>query len=103
MLLNGFRNNMLVYIMEEQDKKKKNIENVKTWRLNNKDKYNKYQRNHYKKKMENEEERKKFNERCRINSKRLRDKKNNGEIKSKGRPRKPINIIISDIPLEAIN
>jgi hypothetical protein len=48
--------------MEEQDKKKKNSENVKAWRLNNKEKYNEYQRNHYKKKMEDEEERKRFNE-----------------------------------------
>tara|TARA_R110002126_G_scaffold31789_1_gene101911 strand:- start:471 stop:755 length:285 start_codon:yes stop_codon:yes gene_type:complete len=89
--------------MEEQDKKKKNSENVKVWRLNNKEKYNEYQRNHYKKKMENEEERKKFNERCRINSKRLRDEKNNGEIKPKGRPRKSHIVLINDIPLVAIN
>lgn len=85
--------------MEEQDKKKKNSENVKAWRLNNKEKYNEYQRNHYKKKMENEEERKKFNERCRINSKRLREQKNNGETKPKGRPRKQHIVLINDIPI----
>ena len=85
--------------MEEQDKKKKNSENVKVWRLNNKEKYNEYQRNHYKKKMENEEERKKFNERCRINSKRLREQKNNGQQKSKGRPRKEHIVLINDIPI----
>lgn len=89
--------------MEEQDKKKKNIENVKVWRSNNTEKYNEYQRNYFKKKMENEEERKKFNERCRINSKRLRDKKNNGEQKPKGRPRKEIIVYINEIPLGAIN
>jgi len=90
---------MLVYKMEEQDKKKKNSENVKVWRLNNKEKYNEYQRNHYKKKMENEEERKKFNERCRINSKRLREEKNNGKQKPKGRPRKEHIVLINDIPI----
>jgi hypothetical protein len=72
--------------MEEQDKKKKNIENVKAWRLNNTEKYNEYQRNYFKKKMENEDERKKFNERCRINSKRLREQKNNGQQKPKKTP-----------------
>ena len=56
-----------------------------------------------KKKMEDEEERKKFNERCRINTKRLRDKKNNGELKPKGRPRKSHIVLINEIPLEAIN
>ena len=85
--------------MEEQDKKKKNSENVKVWRLNNKEKYNEYQRNHYKKKMENEEERKKFNERCRINWKRLREEKNNGQQKPKGRPRKEHIVLINDIPI----
>jgi len=53
--------------------------------------------------MEDEEERKRFNERCRINSKRLRDKKNNGETKAKGRPRKEHIVLINEIPLEAIN
>ena len=89
--------------MEKIDKNKKNIENVKAWRLKNKEIYNEYQRNYYKKKMENEEERKKFNERCRINTKRLRDKKNNGELKPKGRPRKSHIVLINEIPLEAIN
>jgi hypothetical protein len=89
--------------MEEQDKKKRNSDNVKAWRMKNKELYNEYQRNHYKKKMENEEERKKFNERCRLNSKRLRDKKNNGETKPKGRPRKEHIVLINEIPLEAIN
>ena len=86
----------------EEDKKKKNIQNVKTWRSNNTEKYNEYQRKYFKKKMENEEERKKFNERCRLNSKRLRDKKNNGETKPKGRPRKEHIVLINEIPLEAI-
>ena len=89
--------------MEKIDKNKKNIENVKAWRLKNKEIYNEYQRNYYKKKMEDEEERKKFNERCRINTKRLRDKKNNGELKTKGRPRKQHIVLINEIPLEAIN
>jgi len=74
--------------VDETEKKINNIENVKLWRKNNTEEYNDYQRNHYKKRMEDEETRKKFNERCRINSKRLRDKKNNGETKSRGRPRK---------------
>lgn len=49
--------------------------------------------------MENEEERKKFNERCRINSKRLREEKNNGQQKPKGRPRKEHIVLINDIPI----
>ncbi len=83
----------------DENKKKRMISNVKLWRLNNIERYNEYQRNNYKKKMENEEERKKFNERCRINSQRLRDKKANGVKKTRGRPRKQKIVVISNIPI----
>jgi hypothetical protein len=85
----------------DDNKKQKMMNNVKLWRLNNTDKYNEYQRNYYKKAMENDEQRIKFNERCRINSQRLRDKKSDGIAKKKrGRPQKKVTVIsISNIPL----
>jgi hypothetical protein len=64
------------------------------YRLKNIEKYNELQRNYYSEAKEDEEWRKKFNERCKENNKKYRDRKRaETPAKPKGRPRKPLPII----------
>ncbi len=70
------------------------------YRSKNIEKYNKLQRDYYDEAKENEEWRKKFNERCRINNQKYREKKRKelgDNVKSRGRPRKEIKVVINDI------
>jgi hypothetical protein len=84
--------------MEEDINYPKNT--IYKWREKNRDKYNKYQREYHNKRMlEDEEYKKTFNERCRINSQMRRMKKNNGIMKPVGRPKKQKKVVsINDIP-----
>lgn len=80
--------------------------NVYKWRNNNREIYNQYQRNYHNKRMKEDEEYKKmFNERCRINNKKRYDKMRDesGVKKSRGRPKKirPA-VVINNIPCETI-
>ena len=67
------------------------------------EKYNEAQRKLYDDKKKDDEWKKRFNERSKINNKKYREKKNKeillngGEIKPKGRPRKVIDVPISNI------
>jgi hypothetical protein len=76
---------------------------IDKYRSKNVDKYNEFQRNYYNEAKEDEEWKKKFNERCKLNNKKYREKKRaialeNGSLKSRGRPRKPIpNINIKNL------
>lgn len=81
--------------MEEQKKStytpavKKAIDK---YRKNNIDKINEKQREYYNEYKQNEEWRKNFNEKCRINNQKYRQKKKEslGEVKPRGRPRKTV-------------
>jgi hypothetical protein len=68
------------------------------YRLNNLDKFNENYRKYYDKKKEDPEWKLKFNERCKENNKRYREKMKliNPPKKSIGRPRKAVPIIIID-------
>ncbi len=87
-----------------EDKKKTYTEAAKNaiykYRSKNPEKYNEIQRLYYGEAKIDEEWRKKFNERCKINNQRYREKKRQelGEqIKPRGRPRKDIKIVINDL------
>jgi hypothetical protein len=84
--------------MEEDINYPKNT--IYKWRDKNRDKYNKYQREYHNKRMlEDEEYKKTFNERCRINSQMRRIKNNNGIKRPRGRPKKTKKVVsINDIP-----
>lgn len=72
------------------------------------EKYNEAQRKLYDDKKKDDEWKKRFNERSKINNKKYREKKNKeillngGEIKPKGRPRKVIQEVI-DVPISNID
>ena len=68
------------------------------YRLNNLDKFNENYRKYYDKKKEDPEWKLKFNERCKENNKRYREKMKliNPPKKGRGRPRKAVPIIIID-------
>ena len=89
--------------MDEQPKKTYTL-SVKNaiykYRSKNPEKYNEKQREYYDEAKNDEEWRKKFNERCKINNQKYREKKKQelGEqIKPRGRPRKEIKINIQNI------
>lgn len=63
------------------------------YRKNNMEKFNERQREYYNEAKQDEEWKKKFNERCRINNQKYREKKKESlgsSAKPKGRPRKVI-------------
>jgi hypothetical protein len=72
---------------------------IEKYRSKNVEKYNELQRQYYNDAKEDEEWRNKFNERCRENNKKYRQKKRLANPpKPKGRPRKAVpKIIIADI------
>ena len=74
---------------------------IDKYRSKNAEKYNELQRNYYNEAKEDEEWKKKFNERCKINNQKYREKKRLEKPPNpKGRPRKPIpNISINSIAL----
>lgn len=76
---------------------------INKYRNKNVEKYNELQRHYYNEFKEDAEWKQKFNERCRINNKKYRQRKREalGDIvKPRGRPRKPIPIIsIDSLPL----
>jgi len=74
---------------------------IDKYRSKNSEKYNELQRNYYNEAKEDEEWKKKFNERCKINNQKYREKKRLEKPPNpKGRPRKPIpNISINSIAL----
>lgn len=90
--------------MEEQKKStytpavKKAIDK---YRQKNIEKFNEKQREYYNEYKQDEEWRKSFNERCRVNNQKYRQKKKEtlgDNIKPRGRPRKAVpSLIISDI------
>ena len=65
---------------------------IDKYRKNNMEKFNEKQREYYNEAKQDEEWRKKFNERCRINNQKYRQRKKekSGETKPRGRPRKII-------------
>jgi hypothetical protein len=69
------------------------------YRSKNVEKYNEIQRNYYNEAKEDDEWKQKFNERCKINNKKYRDKKALENPPAKvGRPRKPVaKIVIADM------
>jgi len=70
------------------------------YRSKNVEKYNEIQRNYYDGAKKDEEWKKKFNERCKINNQRYREKKKlllGDNAKPRGRPRKDIKIVINDL------
>jgi hypothetical protein len=70
------------------------------YRSKNVDKYNESQRNYYDKAKTDEEWKKKFNERCKINNDKYREKKKQllGEnVRPRGRPRKVTKPAINDL------
>lgn len=73
---------------------------VKKYRQKNNEKYNASQRDYYENAKSNEEWKQKFNERCRINNQKYREKKRlEKEARPVGRPRKPIpKVNIMDLP-----
>jgi len=91
----------------EQEKKTTYTPAVKRaidkYRTKNANKYNELQRNYYNEAKADEEWRQKFNERCKLNNQKYREKKRaialeNGLVITRGRPRKPIpNININAI------
>lgn len=91
--------------MEEPIKKSTYTPAVKKaidkYRSKNVEKYNEIQRQYYKEAKEDEEWRKKFNERCKINNQKYREKKRLANPpKPKGRPRKATpQVIITDIQI----
>lgn len=73
---------------------------IDKYRKNNLEKFNEKQREYYNEAKQDEEWRKNFNERCKINNQKYRQKKKEtlGEIKPRGRPRKVIPpLIINNI------
>jgi hypothetical protein len=87
-----------------EDKKKSYTEAAKNaiykYRSKNPEKYNEKQREYSDEAKEDEEWRKKFNERCKLNNQKYREKKKQllGEnAKPRGRPRKDIKIVINDL------
>jgi hypothetical protein len=94
--------------MEEPTKKSTYTPAVKKaidkYRSKNVAKYNELQRNYYNEAKEDEEWRQKFNERCKENNRKYRERKRLANPpKPKGRPRKPIpKVIIADINLAQI-
>lgn len=63
-------------------------------------KYNEKQREYYSEAVKDDDWRKKFNERCKINNKVYRDKKKEllgNEVKPRGRPRREIKFAVSDL------
>jgi hypothetical protein len=91
--------------METEDKKKSYTPAVKKaidkYRSKNVEKYNELQRNYYNEAKEDEEWKKRFNERCRENNKKYRERKRLANPpKPKGRPRNAIpNINTYTIPV----
>jgi hypothetical protein len=69
------------------------------YRSKNVEKYNEIQRNYYNEAKEDDEWKQKFNERCKINNKKYRDKKAlENPPASVGRPRKPVaKLVIADM------
>lgn len=74
---------------------------IDKYRQKNADKYNEKQREYYNEAKEDEEWKKKFNERCRINNQKYREKKREElgtQVKPRGRPRKqPPPVVINEI------
>ena len=73
---------------------------IDKYRKNNLEKFNEKQREYYNEAKQDEEWRKNFNERCRINNQKYRQKKKEslGEVKPRGRPRKVIPpLIVNEI------
>lgn len=71
---------------------------IDKYRSKNVEKYNELQRKYYNKSKEDEEWRQKFNERCRENNRRYREKKRlENPPKARGRPKKTIPIIITSL------
>jgi hypothetical protein len=89
--------------LDEQIKKTTYTENVKKaiykYREKNIEQYNSFQRMYYENKKNDTEWKKQFNERCRLNNAKYREKRRqDNPPKPKGRPRKPIpNIVIDSI------
>jgi membrane-bound lytic murein transglycosylase len=92
--------------MDDVEKKSTYTPSVKKaidkYRSKNVEKYNEIQRNYYNEAKEDEEWKKKFNERCKINNQKYREKKReiavlNGSLKPRGRPRKIPNINIKNL------
>lgn len=68
---------------------------IDKYRANNVAKYNELQRRYYNESKDNEEWKEKFNERCRINNQKYREKKRTeNPPKPRGRPRKPVPVVI---------
>jgi hypothetical protein len=69
------------------------------YREKNIQKYNEKQREYYSEAVKDEDWRKKFNERCKINNKVYRDKKKelSNEVKPRGRPRKEIKFSAAEL------
>lgn len=64
---------------------------IDKYRNKNPEKYNELQRQYYNEAKKDEEWKQKFNERCKINNQRYREKKKlENPPKPRGRPRKPI-------------
>jgi len=74
---------------------------IDKYRSKNPEKYNELQRQYYSEAKEDEEWRQKFNERCKENNRKFREKKRLANPpKPKGRPRKPVPFIITNaIPI----
>lgn len=67
---------------------------IDKYRSKNIDRYNELQRQYYESNKENEEWKQKFNERCKENNKKYRERKRlENPPKPKGRPRKPIPVV----------
>ena len=70
---------------------------IDKYRSKNVEKYNELQRKYYDKQKEDEEWKQKFNERCKENNRKYREKKRlENPPKPKGRPRKPVPKVIID-------
>ena len=67
---------------------------IDKYRSKNIDRYNELQRQYYETNKEDEEWKQKFNERCKENNKKYRERKRlENPPKPKGRPRKPIPVV----------
>ena len=67
---------------------------IDKYRSKNIDRYNELQRQYYEANKEDEEWKQKFNERCKENNKKYRERKRlENPPKPKGRPRKPIPVV----------
>lgn len=68
---------------------------IDKYRKNNMEKYNELQRRYYNQAKTDEEWKKQFNDRCRINNQRYREnKKKTNPPKPRGRPKKPVPVVI---------